>query len=76
MPEMCACGRPLHYSDARIRETVEQMIAQLGERVKVSCGGRAWMVPRHFIALHGLRAEELGTPKLPGRRIRRERGRR
>lgn len=67
MPEtQCACGRPLHYSDPMVRRFVERQIEEHGERVKVSCGGRAWLVPRHFIALHGLKAKELGTPALPG----------
>lgn len=63
---LCACGRPLHYSDPHLREMVDAQIKQLGERITVRrLDGRAWLVPRHYIALHGLKADELGTPALP-----------
>jgi hypothetical protein len=57
--EMCACGKPLHYLDRSKRVIVEEMIGRLGKETPVSVEGRTWMVPRHFIALHGLIAEEL-----------------
>ena len=57
---MCACGRPLHYSDRRIQMLIESMIRELGPTVKVAVLGHgAWLVPRHYIALHGIRAAEL-----------------
>lgn len=57
--EMCACGQPLHYLDKTRRVFVDEMVARLGKEVKVTCGNRSWMVPRHFVALHGLEASEL-----------------
>jgi hypothetical protein len=59
--ELCACGRPLHYATAHHRRWVEQLIADLGPAVKVTVAGRSWMVSRHYIALHGLKAVELPT---------------
>jgi hypothetical protein len=56
----CACGRPLHYSDEKARVTVERLNELAGTPlIKVTVGGRAWRVPRHYIALHGLKADEL-----------------
>jgi hypothetical protein len=57
--EMCACGKPLHYTDRDKRAIVEDMIGRLGKETRVTCGTRTWLVPRHFIALHGLIADEL-----------------
>lgn len=59
MPEMCACGQPLHYTDPAIQRAVEKQIADLGENVKVSTTRGTWSVPRHYIALHGLNAAAL-----------------
>lgn len=56
---MCACGRPLHYRDPQIQAAVERLIAALGPTIRVTVGGRSWEVPRHYIALHGLKAAEL-----------------
>ena len=58
----CACGRPLHYSDPTIQRMVESLIEQNGPNVVISVGSRSWLVQRHYIALHGLRAmsTELG----------------
>ena len=57
--EMCACGKPLHYVDREKRRIVDDMISRLGPETRVSVGTRTWLVQRHFIALHGLIAEEL-----------------
>ena len=56
---LCHCGQPLHYTDDRTRAMVESLIAALGERMRVTVGGRTWLVPRHYIALHGIRSVEL-----------------
>lgn len=64
---LCACGQPLHYRDPNLQALIERGIAQLGPEVKVVIGNHAWMVPRHYIALHGLRATEmrrLGFPEI------------
>jgi hypothetical protein len=57
--KLCLCGRPLHYSDPEIERLVEKIISIKGELVAVRVGDRGWMVPRHYIALHGIRAQEL-----------------
>jgi hypothetical protein len=64
--ERCACGRPLHYTDPKIREMVQRYIDALGPDVKVTIDGRSWLVQRHYIALHGLSAiklQGLGFPE-------------
>lgn len=58
-PALCHCGRPLHYSDPTARRLVERLVADLGPDMEVVAGGRTWLVPRHYIALHGLRAAEI-----------------
>lgn len=58
---MCACGRPLHYTDPRKQAQVESLIASLGIDVPVWVGDRCWLVQRHYLALHGLQSEELPT---------------
>ena len=57
--EMCHCGRPLHYTDRVVERMVRTLIEQTGEYVPVAVGGRTWLVQRHYIALHGLKAQEL-----------------
>jgi hypothetical protein len=44
-----------------MQRLVEQQVADLGECVSVTltATGQAFMVPRHFIALHGLKAPDL-----------------
>jgi len=59
MSERCACGRPLHYSDPAIEKFVRARVEELGPMVPVVVDDRAWLVPRHYIALHGLKAWEL-----------------
>lgn len=56
----CPCGQPLHYSDPHNEERISAMVARLGWAVKVTGSkGRAWMVPRHYIALHGVAEADL-----------------
>jgi hypothetical protein len=57
--EMCHCGLPLHYASPINKEFVDRLIATLGPEVRVTRDGRSWMVPRHYIALHGLAARDL-----------------
>lgn len=59
--ERCACGRPLHYTDPYVRAIVEELIADLGPDITVREleTGRAWRIPRHYIALHGIKRGEL-----------------
>jgi hypothetical protein len=61
MEGLCHCGLPLHYTDADVERAMWRLIGLKGERIKVTVGGRSWLVPRHYIALHGLRAAEIAT---------------
>lgn len=54
--QLCYCGKPLHYSDPAMREAVQRMVNRLGEYIIVVVGKRRFKIPRHYIALHGLRA--------------------
>ena len=56
---MCHCGKPLHYTSQEHRAVADQLIKEYGEYVTVTVLGRTWLVPRHYIALHGLKAEEI-----------------
>jgi hypothetical protein len=38
---------------------VRDFVAKKGLNVAVTVSGRTWLVSRHFIALHGLKAAEL-----------------
>ena len=38
---------------------MEQLVSRLGENMKVTVGDRSWSVPRHYIALHGLKGSEV-----------------
>ena len=58
-PGYCACGKPLHYSDPNVQETVEGLVRQMGEFTDVVIEGNVYRVQRHFIALHGLTGYEL-----------------
>ena len=61
--ELCACGVPLdrHYTGPEVRRVIEGLIALHGESVQVQVQGEpfAVMVPRHFIAAHGIREADL-----------------
>jgi len=57
----CACGRPLHYSDPNLQQMVERLVADLGETVNVTVVGRTWRVPRHYIALHGIKGANIAN---------------
>jgi hypothetical protein len=61
----CPCGKPLHYSNPEVQAIVERLIAEHGESLLVTVGERSWMVPRHYIALHGLKAAELAELGFP-----------
>lgn len=63
MVEMCPCGRRLHYTDPDLERLVCGLVDRLGEYVTVVTPAGRWLVSRHYIALHGLKATEL--PDLP-----------
>ena len=65
--KMCACGKPLHYTDPVLQQMVQQCIDEFGENIYIRLGDRVWLIPRHFIALHGIKAwelEKLGFPEV------------
>lgn len=59
MVDLCHCGRPLHYTDPANEAFVRRLVANLGREVPVTVGTRTWLVSRHYIALHGIKAWEL-----------------
>lgn len=64
----CACGRPLHYTDPKVEAFMERMVKEHGEFIEVETPDGRWKVQRHFIALHGLHADDL--PKLGFEEVR------
>lgn len=60
----CPCGE-VHELSAAVRAEYERVTAGLPADVPVEVEGRAWLVPRIYIAVHGLKADEL--PELAGR---------
>lgn len=55
----CACG-PLHYTDRAAQRRMQRLVDSLGPFVAVHIAGLGmWRVPRHYIALHGLKAPEV-----------------
>lgn len=58
-PGHCACGLPLHYTDPNMETITRELVARLGEFIPITCNGRTWLVQRHYIALHGVKAREL-----------------
>ncbi len=64
---VCACGQPLHYSDPALQKIVQELVDESGENIRVVIGKRAWMVPRHYIALHGVSSVDvqyMGSPEV------------
>lgn len=56
----CACGLPLHYTNKEFQAEMQELSDKLGEfvTIKVLTKG-TWKVQRHYIALHGIKADEL-----------------
>lgn len=62
MIEMCSCGQPLHYLNPASQALVEGIVKLLGPTLTIAVPGLgAWKVPRHYIALHGIKALELAV---------------
>lgn len=75
LADLCACGQPLHYTNAATETYIKAMIRKLGECVQVRMldGDDVYLVPRHYIALHGIKgrtlpavAEQYGFKKVKG----------
>lgn len=56
---MCHCGKPLHYTMPVVKEFVEEQIRLLGEYIHVQNPDGTFLVPRHYLALHGLSGNEV-----------------
>jgi hypothetical protein len=63
--DRCDCGQPLHYASDVSRQRVQVMVDQLGPTVNLTTPEGTWAIPRHYIALHGLKAAEV--PSLAAR---------
>ena len=57
--EFCICGRPLHYTNSILRRQVDEVIKKYGPLATVVVGGKKYLVPRHYISLHGIRGEDI-----------------
>lgn len=57
----CQCGRPLHYSCEFVKKQINKMVSHLGEYITVESiiTRKKYKVQRHYIALHGLKHEDL-----------------
>jgi hypothetical protein len=67
MEERCPCGHPLHYTRPESRAFVENLIAELGPDMLITTPEGSWLVPRHYVALHGVAGKDLsalGFPKI------------
>lgn len=65
--ELCGCGQPLHYVDKNVEWLMREIVSKVGPDVLVTVGARTWSVSRHYIALHGIKADEiegLGFPEV------------
>lgn len=60
METLCHCGKSLHYKDKQMQALVQKWVDKLGEFVIVrDAQNRGWLIQRHYIALHGLRSQQL-----------------
>jgi len=55
---LCPCGQA-HELSAETRVAYGNVTAGLPPAVLVAAGGRAWQVPRIYIAAHGLKPADL-----------------
>lgn len=63
----CACGLPLHYNSP-VAERIGRTQTELyGVMIPITTPAGTWLVQRHYVLLHGLRAMDL--PSLPFARI-------
>lgn len=60
--KLCHCGKPLHYRNPFVEALTYALVEAKGEYVNVtSSAGRTFRVQRHYIALHGIKEQELHT---------------
>jgi hypothetical protein len=55
----CACGLPLHYTNKETEAQITKLSDELGEWMPVQVGHERYMVQRHYIALHGLKGNQI-----------------
>lgn len=55
----CACGLPLHYQDKQKQAEIEAAVNELGEWMPVHVGNDRYLAQRHYIALHGLKGNQI-----------------
>lgn len=69
LPEMCHCGKPLHYTDPSNERLARKMIAMVDDPyvTVIDPNGVRWRVQRHYIALHGLKGADI--PRLGFERL-------
>lgn len=57
--ELCSCGRPLHYTSPTIEAVMRDYVRDLGPTIPVEVVEGTFLVPRHYVALHGIKAEDV-----------------
>jgi hypothetical protein len=55
----CPCGTDHSLSSRDAYAYIARLVARLGPTTIVSTAGGSWRVPRIWIGIHGLKAEEL-----------------
>ena len=66
----CPCGKTHRYGTARLHRTMHDLARNHGSEMTVCCGGKTYAVSRHYIAFHGLKADQL--PALASKGVARE----
>jgi hypothetical protein len=59
MDKLCHCGHKLHFSNARQKRELEEVINRFGENITINYGIKKYLVPRTYIALHGIRDKDI-----------------
>lgn len=49
------------YTDKKLEEMVTRLVADLGECVEVVAPGGKYLIPRHFIAQHGIKGKDVAA---------------
>lgn len=58
--DKCYCGRALHYTDTKTQTQVEEVIKKFGPNIVIKLdNNKRFLVPRHYIALHGIKNKDL-----------------
>lgn len=56
---LCDCGQPLHYASEESQRVVQMLVDDLGPTIVLETPSGCWAIPRHYIALHGIKAEDV-----------------